>query len=189
MLAVLNLTSNSIYSDGGKELLEAVKANTVLEHVILRYNSINNHIVTEIDEKTADNLANVRRKKVPVYQQEIRAMVVDEDMIDEIEWRTEQCRQQRQVVEREVERQAGVFEELKQGEMSKYRVVKIVHDQVSEEGRRLDARMGELRDSIEGIKADSEKTISLIMKRMNTVRNRISQLEIDGTFTHGLFWG
>ena len=161
-------------------MAEAVKANSYIERVILKSNSINNKYLTEIDEKTCKNVTEARTKKLPVYKREIHSIVVDEERMDELEWKAEQCKQQREVIAGELEKELGIFEEIRRVEQDKYSSVMELFDSALEEEKSVDRSMEKLKNFEVEIKSSAERSINSLNQKIATVRNKVSQLETTG---------
>ena len=179
LMNYMNLATNIITTDGGKELLEAVKLNTNIERILLKFNTINNRIIGEIDTKTNINSAELRRKQVPRYQQAIQGLAVDEELTDELDWKAEQTQQQRYRIEQEMTSEYEMFEQIKRSESMKFSKLKEEYDKVLEEERRMDRKLQDFDKAADSMIKDSETSLSLVNNKLKTMTRHISQIEFD----------
>jgi len=183
LMQVLNLSNNMLYTEAGKIFVETIKANTHLEKLILRFNSINNKYVTEIEQRADLNAANARKRKVPIYKQEINAIVVDEELADELEWKAEQIIQQQKVVENEFEQDLKAFEQFKKEQAEKYEIVKNVFDNVLEAEQGMNIKFNEINKTEEKVKKESDRRLSALGEKLSVLQNSISQIQLSGLFS------
>lgn len=143
----------------------------------MKFNSINNNIITAIDAKTNANITEAKRRKLPRYKQEIKSFVIDEEYINELDWKTEQFRQEKEVVESDIKQQYQIFEEVKRKENEHYMKIKSVFDTVSQEETGVDDRIEEFTKAENEIIAAAESSISLLKDKLSAVTRSMTQLE------------
>lgn len=176
-LLALNMNSNSICDEGAMMLVSSVKSNNTLEKFQLKFNTFDNKYLSEIEAKASANSANLKKIKVPQYKQEIRKIVVDKDLFDEIEWKTEQVRRERESVESEIREQYNRFEEIKKSECSKFNIIKAQYDKMLEDEIGMDKRIIEFDETSKKITKNAQSSINIINHKIMEVSSKISEME------------
>ena len=124
-------------------------------------------------------MTELRKRKVPQYQQEISAIVVNEELVDELEWKTEQYRQQKELMESELNSEYSLFERIKQEENRKYYRLKAEYDKALERERAIDLQIREFDEASREIMKRSESCIIEASRKMQFVDDKISLAEFN----------
>jgi hypothetical protein len=144
--------------------------------MVLKFNPMSHRYMTEIDAKTTANIIRTRRRQVPRYHQQIRAITIDEDLIDELEWKTQQFRQQKDSLEGEIAAHAKEFEDIKLLESQKYAKIKAVYDKVAKEHEHVNTKLNEFNALASTIITDAESSVTSLQDKVSTVETKISSL-------------
>lgn len=173
----INLSKNSIKNNGAKVLVDAVKLNSSLTGLLLRFNNIDNGFIVEINEKTAANASEHRRRKMPEYQREIRAMAIDDGLVEDLEWQSEEARRQYLLVQDEINSQRELFQRLILEENEKYENLRREYDEAVEERTRIDQEIDEIDDISREFLKRSESCMLEANHRLRRVNSSISEIE------------
>jgi len=171
------LSKNSIRNEGAKVLLDAVKSNFSLTGLLLRFNNIDNGFILEINEKTSSNASEFRKRKMPQYQQEIRSMAINDGIIEDLEWKSEEVRREYSLIEDEVNSQRLFFQQLILEENRKYESLRKEYDDVVKERLRIDKEVSEIDDTSYEFLRKSESCILEANYRLKRANSSISEIE------------
>eukprot|EP01022_Parablepharisma_sp_SALTPOND_P033270 TRINITY_DN88393_c1_g1_i1.p1 TRINITY_DN88393_c1_g1~~TRINITY_DN88393_c1_g1_i1.p1 ORF type:complete len:426 (+),score=63.27 TRINITY_DN88393_c1_g1_i1:4049-5326(+) len=176
-LVGLNLAGNSIYNAGAQEILNAVKMNRVIERVVLSNNYSGDRLIQKINEKTCKNASERRRRKIPEYKHTIETIVVDNDLLNELEWECDQIQVEKAEVEKEIELQWKEFEEVKRVENSLYEDTKLRYEKLIEQAKEADEKWEEFEKFQRTITSQYESSIELLSKKLKLLKNNVNRTE------------
>ncbi len=182
-MVVLNLAGNSICAAGGRYLLDAIKANGTIERVVLLQNSVDDKCIRGISERTQQNANDSRRRKIPVYRQQIETYMMDSRLFADVERKCEQISRETEQVRAEIESEAARFEEAKRCENALYLRAKQMHAQNIMEIASLNRKLVDFDRYAAGSKRESEAAVILMSKRLELVKGHIARAEATSKHT------
>jgi len=175
-VSYIGLASNNIGNEGGKAFLEVVTSARHVEKIFLKANNINYKIINEIDAKTNENITEMRKQKIPEYEQEIKNIVVNDDLLDEIEWKSEQIKQEKEQIESEISAEHKIFERIKSEETLKLNMLKKEYDKVLEKEKIIDLQIEEFDSASKEMLKHSESCILEANHKVKTLSSNIEQI-------------
>jgi hypothetical protein len=144
---------------------------------LLRFDNVDNNFILEINEKTTSNASGVRKRKMPQYQQEIRSIVINDGMIEDLEWKSEDVRRERLLIEDEINSQRLLFQRLILEENRKYESLRKEYDDAVRERLRIDKEIGEIDDISRELLRKSESCILEANYKLKHINSPTSEIE------------
>lgn len=114
--------------------------------------------------------------KIPQYKQEIKKIIIDKELFDELEWEFEQIKQEKESVELEIKNQNMNFEEIKKRENSKFNLVKAEYDRMLEEEVLVDNKIKEFDESAKKIVRKAELNYNVLYHKVEELNRKHRQL-------------
>ena len=176
MLNVLNLSSNSITNEGAKYLLNSIKENTSLEKLLLNCNNISMKFINEINSRILFNKAELKKQAMPRYKEEIKLIDVNENIMNDIEWKIEQIRHEKYLVENEIKNQHRNFEKIKIEEGRKYNSLLTVYNNTVNDERIIDKEIDNYDELYNEELKRTQSSISDATLKMKSLNYSISQI-------------
>ena len=181
-LTYLNLSTNSIFTAGGKALKEAIKRNRKLTKLVLDKNAITQQIIAEISNILKQNIKISKRRILPKYIQQLKSIIVDKRQIREIERKVEEYKQSKDNLSVEISEQDKKLEKARIIENARYEKVKEKYEEASIASKQVDTLINESNIQQDELCKEYEKSLQELNEKMRKLNRKIISIEESGIY-------